>query len=237
MSSHDARRPGVFGIGAAVPSEGALPPDGSLAALVAEAAAAALADAGRDGDEVDRVIVCTITADDVTPGLAPGVVLAIGADNAGAIDVSAGGAGFLYGLDQAAALIESGRAEVVLVCAADAMSRLRGVVGDARDAAAAAVVSHGDLDVGCPRFVLGADGAYRAAMFAPIDTRELTVDRDVVERVARGRIGAAMNEALLDAGVRAGGSISSSMPPASCRARLSRSRCGRRSATAGSCPG
>ena len=101
----------------------------SLAQLATTACADALADAGRDASEVDQIIVTTITPDLVTPGLAPAIAAELGADRAGAVDLNAACAGFLYGLDQAAALVEAGRADVVIVCAAEALSapdRLRG---------------------------------------------------------------------------------------------------------------
>ena len=120
---------------------------------------------------------------------------------AGASDVGAGGAGFLYGLEHAAALIESERAEVVLVCAADVMGRLGAAAEPA--AAAAAVVSHGDLDVGCPRFVLGADGAHRASLYAPLATRTLEIDAPAVERHSLARMTEAMGDALARAGLLA----------------------------------
>src|ERR687887_215980 len=101
-----------------------LAPDEPLADLAARACLLALDDAGRAGAEVDQVIVSTFTADRLTPGLAPEVARLIGAHGASAVDVNAACAGFLYALDQAAALVESGRASLVLVCGAEALSRV-----------------------------------------------------------------------------------------------------------------
>ena len=98
--------------------------DETLADLATRACLLALDDAGRTGAEVDHVIVSTITPDRVTPGLAPEVARVIGAERAAAVDLNAACAGFLYALDQAAALVESGRASVVLVCGAEALSRV-----------------------------------------------------------------------------------------------------------------
>ena len=96
----------------------------TLADIAVDACEAALADAGRRGEEVDHVIVSTLTPDRLTPGLAPEVALRIGAREAAAVDVNAACAGFIYALDQAAALVESGRANVVLVVGAEALSRI-----------------------------------------------------------------------------------------------------------------
>ena len=104
----------------------ALPRRGdTLAELAAAACAAALADAGhrrRRGRPRDRRDDHRPTA--LTPGLAPAVAARIGAERAGVVDLNAACAGFLYGLDQAAALIEAGRARHVLVCGAEALSRI-----------------------------------------------------------------------------------------------------------------
>jgi len=96
----------------------------TLADIAVDACEAALADAGRRGEEVDHVIVSTLTPDRLTPGLAPEVALRVGANEAAAVDVNAACAGFIYALDQAAALVESGRAKLVLVVGAEALSRI-----------------------------------------------------------------------------------------------------------------
>jgi len=101
-----------------------LGPGEPLAPLAARACAEALADAGRSASEVDHVIVSTVTPDRLMPGLAPGIAELIGTNGAGAVDVNAACAGFMYALDQAAAQVESGRARVVLVCGAEALSRI-----------------------------------------------------------------------------------------------------------------
>ena len=96
----------------------------TLADLAAEACTMALDDAGRDATDVDRVMVCSLTPDRMMPGLAPAVAQQIGCDLAGAVDLNAACAGFLYALDQAAGLVESGRAKLVVVCGAEALSRI-----------------------------------------------------------------------------------------------------------------
>jgi 3-oxoacyl-[acyl-carrier-protein] synthase-3 len=81
----------------------------TLTDLALEACEAALVDAGRAASDIDHIIVATFTPDRLMPGLAPRLAKLLGTDGAGAIDVNAACAGFLYGLDQASALIESGR--------------------------------------------------------------------------------------------------------------------------------
>jgi 3-oxoacyl-[acyl-carrier-protein] synthase-3 len=179
--------------------------DETLADLATRACLLALDDAGRTGAEVDHVIVSTFTPDRVTPGLAPEVARVIGAERAAAVDLNAACAGFLYGLDQAAALVESGRASVVLVCGAEALSRVidhddRSTAVLFGDGAGAVVVAGGELELGVGGFVLGADGAQADLLYAERDERVLRMQGSDVYRHAVRRMTAASREALERAG-------------------------------------
>jgi 3-oxoacyl-[acyl-carrier-protein] synthase-3 len=181
----------------------------SLADLAAQACREALGDARREAEEVDHVIAATITPDRLTPGLAPEVVGALGLTGAAAHDVNAACAGFLYALDQAAALVETGRAGVVLVCGAEALSRItdeedRSTAFLFGDGAAAVVVAGGDLEVGCGPFVLGADGRHSDLLFAEADERLLRMSGPEVFRHAVPGMAAATRAALTRAGLRPG---------------------------------
>ena len=173
----------------------------SLADLAAEACAAALDDAHRDAAAVDRVIVSTITPDRLTPGLAPEVAALIGTRGAGACDVNAACAGFLAALEQAAALVESARADVVVVCGAEALSRITD--GEDRstailfgDAAAAVVVARGDLDLGCAAVELGSDGVHGDLLYADAEERLIRMEGREVYRHAVRRMVEATQAAL-----------------------------------------
>ena len=231
-----AVRAGVFGIGAALPgreipnaelterldttdewvvrrtgirSRRRLAPGDSLAALGADACARALADAGREPAEVDRLIVTTITPDRITPGLAPAVAGLLGLPPIAAFDLNAACAGFLVAIDEAAALVESGRARVVLVCAAEAMSRLtdhddRGTAVLFGDGAGAVVVAGGDLDLGCAGFVHGCDPAAAELLYAERVERKVRMEGRAVYRHAVARMVQATSEALDRAGLAVG---------------------------------
>ena len=173
----------------------------SLADLAAEACAAALDDAHRDAAAVDRVIVSTITPDRLTPGLGPEVAAMIGALGAGAYDVNAACAGFLAALEQAAALIESERADVVLVCGAEALSRITDTEDRSTailfgDAAAAVVVARGELELGCAAFELGSDGIHGDLLYADADERLIRMEGREVYRHAVRRMVEATQAAL-----------------------------------------
>jgi 3-oxoacyl-[acyl-carrier-protein] synthase-3 len=178
----------------------------TLTELAVDACNAALADAGRDAAEVDHVIVSTLTPDRLMPGLAPGLADAIGANGAGAVDLNAACSGFLYALDQAAALVESGRANVVVVCGAEALSRItdrndRGTAILFADGAAAVVVAGGELALGCMPFVLHSDGVHGDLLYAESDERLLRMEGQEVYRHAVERMSEATAEALTRAGM------------------------------------
>jgi 3-oxoacyl-[acyl-carrier-protein] synthase-3 len=125
----------------------------------------------------------------------------LGAGRAGAIDVNAACAGFLYALDQAAALIESGRARLVLVCAAEALSRItdvedRGSAVLFGDGAGAVVVAGADLDLGIARFELSCDGDKADFLYADQNDRVLRMSGQEVYRHAVARMVESMEAAL-----------------------------------------
>ena len=173
----------------------------TLTDLALEASVAALEDAGRVAADIDHVIVATFTPDRLMPGLAPKLAKLLGTNGAGAIDVNAACAGFLYGLDQTAALIESGRVSCALVVGAEALSRVtdphdRGTAILFADGAAAVVVEAGEFEVGCTPFVLASDGEHGDLLYAERDERLLHMEGQEVYRHAVERMVEATREAL-----------------------------------------
>ena len=75
-------------------------------------------------DEIDALIVTTTTPDYKFPSTASIVVGKLGLKNAFAFDLEAACCGFLYTLDLAATMIESGRYKKIIVIGADKMSSL-----------------------------------------------------------------------------------------------------------------
>jgi 3-oxoacyl-[acyl-carrier-protein] synthase-3 len=74
--------------------------------------------------EIDLVIVATATPDMLVASTAVFVATQIGAVNAFAYDLQAACSGFLYGMSNAAAYIQSGRYKKVLLIGADKMSSI-----------------------------------------------------------------------------------------------------------------
>lgn len=176
----------------------------TLTDLAVQACTEALIDAGREAAEVDHVIVATFTPDRLMPGLAPKLAKVLGTQGAGAVDVNAACAGFLYALDQAAALIESGRVRLALVVGAEALSRVtdpddRGTAVLFADGAAAVVVGGGDFERGCSPFVLHSDGKHGDLLYADRDERLLRMEGQEVYRHAVARMVEATLEALHNA--------------------------------------
>lgn len=79
---------------------------------------------GIGAEEIDCLIVGTVTPDMVFPATANIACEKLGAKNAFSFDVSAACSGFLYTLTLGASLIESGRYKKVVVCGADKMSAI-----------------------------------------------------------------------------------------------------------------
>jgi len=79
---------------------------------------------GVDPDTIDALIVTTTTPDYKFPSTASIVLGKLGLNNAFAFDFSAACCGFLYSLDIAASMIQSGRYKKIIVIGADKMSSL-----------------------------------------------------------------------------------------------------------------
>jgi 3-oxoacyl-[acyl-carrier-protein] synthase III len=79
---------------------------------------------GINPDEIDALIVATVTPDMVFPATANIACDKLGAKNAWGFDLSAACSGFLYAVTMGASLIESGRYKKVVICGADKMSAI-----------------------------------------------------------------------------------------------------------------
>ena len=92
--------------------------------MCAEAAKKCLAARGIPASEVEVIIVGTVTPDMMFPATACLVQDKIGAKGAWGFDVSAGCSGFVFALQAGVKMIESGAHKKVLVCGADANTRM-----------------------------------------------------------------------------------------------------------------
>jgi 3-oxoacyl-[acyl-carrier-protein] synthase-3 len=175
-------------------------PDERLIDLAANAGAQALKDAQTDPDEIDLVLVASLSQDQLTPNAAPLVAHALGADRAGALDLGAACSGWLSGLSLAAAQVEIGRAERVLLIGAEILTRLtdyedRKTAALWGDGAGAVVVgANGDGAIG--PVVLSADGGLADVITASHEERLLRVEGHETFQTAVKRLSEATLEAL-----------------------------------------
>ena len=95
----------------------------SLLSLSKTALEAALEDAGLEGKDLDLVIVATITPAMACPSTAARLAEAVGATPAGAFDLAAACSGFVYGMNLAAAMVQTGMYRHVAVVGAEVLSR------------------------------------------------------------------------------------------------------------------
>jgi 3-oxoacyl-[acyl-carrier-protein] synthase-3 len=92
--------------------------------MCTEAAKKCLAARGIPASEVEVIIVGTVTPDMMFPATACLVQDKIGAKGAWGFDVSAGCSGFVYALQAGVKMVESGAHKKVMVCGADANTRM-----------------------------------------------------------------------------------------------------------------
>jgi 3-oxoacyl-[acyl-carrier-protein] synthase-3 len=175
-------------------------PDERLIDLAANAGAQALKDAQTDPDEIDLVLVASLSQDQLTPNAAPLVAHALGADRAGALDLGAACSGWLSGLSLAAAQVEIGRADRVLLIGAEILTRLTDYE-DRKTAAlwgdgAGAVVIGADGDGAIGPVVLSADGGLADVITASHEERLLRVEGHETFQTAVKRLSEATLEAL-----------------------------------------
>lgn len=132
--------------------------------LAYEASLEALQNAGITAEELDLIVVATITPDMAFPSTACILQDKLGAKKAAAFDLSAACSGFIYGLANASALIASGMYRNALVVGAECLSKITDytdrntciLFGDGAGAVVLGEVAEGR---GFRSFELGADGS------------------------------------------------------------------------------
>jgi 3-oxoacyl-[acyl-carrier-protein] synthase-3 len=99
-------------------------PDTATSDMALGAARAALAQRGTTAEDVDAILLCTVTPDHMFPSTACIVQHKLGAKHAWGFDLIAACSSFVYGLTTAAHLVGCGTHKKVLVIGADTMSRI-----------------------------------------------------------------------------------------------------------------
>ncbi|MEH7492661.1 beta-ketoacyl-ACP synthase III [Neobacillus sp. 3P2-tot-E-2] len=128
-----------------------------------EAAQKAIQNAGITPEDIDLILVATVTPDQPFPSVACMLQERLGAKKAAAMDVSAACAGFMYGIITGKQFVESGAYKHVLVVGVEKLSRItdwndRNTAVLFGDGAGAVIVGEVSEGRGILSFELGADG-------------------------------------------------------------------------------
>lgn len=136
----------------------------------AQAAKEALDQRGISAEEIDLIIVATVTPDYMFPATACLVQEKIGAKNAYGFDLSAACSGFLFALTTGANFIEAGNAEKVLVIGSDKMSSIVDYTDRTTcilfgDAAGAVLLEESDDETGIIDYINYTEGDTQNALY------------------------------------------------------------------------
>jgi 3-oxoacyl-[acyl-carrier-protein] synthase III len=140
--------------------------------MAAEAARRAMQMAGITADQIDLIIVATITPDMVFPSTAALVQHKLGANRAAAFDLEAACSGFIYALEVGQQFITSQTYDTVLVIGAEKLSSIvdwqdRNTCVLFGDGAGAAILRNRPGAHGLLTAVMGADGGKSELLYMP----------------------------------------------------------------------
>jgi len=192
--------------------------------LATEAARRALDNAGIAAEELDMIILATITPDMIFPATACLVQQALGARRAATFDLEAACSGFLYALSVARQYIATGDCKHILVVASEILSRVTDwsdrstciLFGDGAGAAILSASEEGESDI--LSVFLGGDGQFGDLLCIPAGgTKELATHETVgtwkhtiqmrgpeIFKTAITKMNVSMRMVLKRAGVEAG---------------------------------
>lgn len=137
--------------------------------------------------DVDLIICATATPEHIFPSTACLIQDALGATRAGAFDLSAGCAGFVYALNVGTQIIQGGGAKVVLIIGSETMSRVidwkdRGTCILFGDGAGAVVLRAGEERNGVLSTLSRADGSGGDLLIIPAGGSKLPASPETVLR-------------------------------------------------------
>lgn len=153
-----------------------------------KAAQAALANAGISAEDIDLIIVATVTPDMLFPATACIVQDALKAKKAAAFDLEAGCSGFVYAVSVASQFISTGAYKYCLVIGAETLSRIldyqdRNTCVLFGDGAGAAVIGPVEDGYGILAMELGSDGSGGKHLDLPAGGSRLgTSEQTIAER-------------------------------------------------------
>jgi 3-oxoacyl-[acyl-carrier-protein] synthase-3 len=162
-------------------------PEQASSDLAYEAAKKALARANVSAEQLDMIIVATVTPDMMFPSTACLLQEKLGATKASALDVSAACTGFLYGIATGSQFVASGMYRYVLVVGVETLSKITNykdrntcvLFGDGAGAALLGPVADG---FGFQAFELGADGSGGPLLCQPAGGSRIPASPESVEK-------------------------------------------------------
>lgn len=162
------------------------PPEMATSDMAVEAAKIALENAGAKPEEIDCILLCTVTPDTMFPSTACLVQHRLGCTRAWGYDLIAACSGFVYGLTTAAHFIAAGTHKKVLVIGADTMSRIIDYTDRTTcvlfgDGAGAMVVEATDDDTGFIGFKNEIDGSGGHYLYMPAGGSRMPPSHETVD--------------------------------------------------------
>jgi 3-oxoacyl-[acyl-carrier-protein] synthase-3 len=148
--------------------------DGTAASdLALEASRKAMEEAKIKAEEIDLILLGTVTPDFLLPSTACVLQDRLGAKNAGVLDIVAACSGFIYGLSIAQAYVISGKYKNILVIGVEVLSKItdwtdRDTCVLFGDGAGAAVVQAINSDKGIIATYLSGDGSLSSLLHIPV---------------------------------------------------------------------
>ncbi|HOB28911.1 MAG: beta-ketoacyl-ACP synthase III [Dethiobacteria bacterium] len=147
----------------------------------------ALRNAGLEPEQVELILVATVTPDYPLPATACNLQARLGAFQAAAMDIAAGCSGFIYALTVADHFIRAGTYQNALVIGVEILSRIidwedRSTCVLFGDGAGAAVLQPVTGDRGLISFELGADGRGLESLYIPAGGVALPTSAETVQQ-------------------------------------------------------
>ena len=179
---------------------------GTTSGLAVEAGRQALERAGRQGDQIDVLVLATTTPDAIVPGTSATVQDALGIAG-GAFDLNAACSGFVYGLVTAHGLVQAG-AERILLIGSETLSRItnwddRSVAVLVGDGAGGVVLEATDGPGQLLAWDLGADGSLKHLLCCDHGGYLFMNGREIFRHAVHAVVSSSLN-ALGRAGLTAG---------------------------------
>jgi 3-oxoacyl-[acyl-carrier-protein] synthase-3 len=155
--------------------------------MAAKAAQSAMENAGVTPEEIDLILVATITPDTIFPSTSCHVQRLIGAKKATGIDVNAACSGFLFCMEIGRQFIANHTYETVLIIGADKLSSIvnwsdRNTCVLFGDGAGAAILRHRPDSRGIITTYMGSDGNYGEILHMPGGGCAVPITRDNVDQ-------------------------------------------------------